>query len=131
MERFSSLFDNYAALLDISREEQEKAIREYDALGSWLIENLKGRADANVYPQGSFRLGTVVKPANGGGDFDIDLVFWRNLARNSLSQEELKATAGELLTAYCQEKGLSDQSNWVGVGVLNSSNWGSTWMFFL
>lgn len=108
MKRFSSLFDNYAALLDITREEQENAIREYEALGNWLIENLKGRADANIYPQGSFRLGTVVKPADGGGDFDIDLVFWRNLARSSISQEELKATAGELLTAYCKERGFSE-----------------------
>lgn len=108
MERFSSLFDNYAALLDITRREQEDAIREYNALGNWLIDNLKGRADANVYPQGSFRLGTVVKPADGGGDFDIDLVFWRDLSKNSVSQEELKSTAGDLLKAYCLERGFTE-----------------------
>lgn len=108
MERFSSLLTSYASLLDITRKEQEDAIREYDALGNWLVENLKGRAEANVYPQGSFRLGTVVKPADGGGDFDIDLVFWRDLSRKSISQEDLKSTAGDLLKTYCRERGFAE-----------------------
>ncbi len=49
-----------------------------------------------------------MKPADGAGDFDIDLVFWRDLARESVSQEELKATAGELLHRYCADRQLAE-----------------------
>ncbi len=108
MHTVSSLLEQQARLLDISRQEQEWAISRYDDLGQFLIDQLVGRADANVYPQGSFRLGTVVKPADGGGDFDIDLVFWRDLARESVTQEELKTTAGELLVAYCTDRQLAE-----------------------
>lgn len=105
--RLSSHLEQQARLLDISREEQERAISRYDDLRRFLVENLSGRADVNVYPQGSFRLGTVVRPADGAGDFDIDLVFWRDLARESVTQEELKSTAGELLVAYCADRQLA------------------------
>lgn len=106
--RLSSHLEQQAQLLDISRQEQEWAIGRYDDLGRFLVDNVSGRADMNVYPQGSFRLGTVVKPADGAGDFDIDLVFWRDLARESVTQEELKSTAGELLDAYCTDRQLPE-----------------------
>lgn len=108
MYRLSTLLEQQARLLDISPEEQQWAIVRYQDLGGFLIEHCVGRADVNVYPQGSFRLGTVVKPADGACDYDIDLVFCRDLARESISQEELKATAGELLVAYCTDRGLAD-----------------------
>lgn len=106
--RLSAQLEQQARLLDISRREQEWAISRYDDLGRFLVENLSGRADVNVYAQGSFRLGTVVKPADGAGDFDIDLVFWRDLARESVTQEELKSTAGDLLHAYCADRQLAE-----------------------
>lgn len=106
--RLSAHLEQQAQLLDISRQEQEWAVSRYDDLGRFLVDNLSGRADVNVYPQGSFRLGTMVKPADGAGDFDIDLVFWRDLARESVSQEELKSTAGELLYAYCTNRQLAE-----------------------
>jgi len=73
IHRLSAQLEQQARLLDMIRQEQEWAISRYDDLGRFLVENLSGRADVNVYAQGSFRLGTVVKPADGAGDSDIDL----------------------------------------------------------
>ena len=91
--------------LDISREQALVAQTRYLDLGNWLLEHDPGRVDVDIYPQGSFRLGTVVKPVTDGGDFDIDLVFLRHLKHGSVTQAELKAQAGELLAAYCIDRG--------------------------
>lgn len=104
----SSLLERQADLLDITPEEHKWAVDRYEHLGRWLLQRLVGRAEADVFAQGSFRLGTVVRPADGGGDFDIDLVFRRDLLKESISQAELKAAAGDLLVDYCSEHGLAD-----------------------
>ena len=88
--------------LDISPLQYELAVRRYSDLGQWLVA--LGIGDPDVYPQGSFRLGTVLRPT-AGGDFDIDLVFLRFLAKESITQEELRSQAGQLLRAYIAARG--------------------------
>jgi hypothetical protein len=104
--RLGSLLDHQASLLDLSIEEHDAAVRRYTHLAEWLVEHDLGRADRDVYPQGSFRLGTVVKPADGGGDFDIDLVFRRDLDKASTTQDDLKSDTGAALIKYCHAQGL-------------------------
>lgn len=105
--RLGGLLSHQASLLDLSVEEHDVAVRRYTHLAEWLVAHDFGRANRDVYPQGSFRLGTVVKPADGGGDFDIDLVFLRALDKGSTSQEELKSDTGAALTQYCQAQGFA------------------------
>ena len=64
----------------------------------------QGIGDPDVYPQGSFRLGTVLRPI-ASGDFDIDLIFLRALAKESITQKELRAQAGQLLRTYIAARG--------------------------
>ena len=80
--------------LDILPQQYELAVLRYEDLGRWLVA--LGVDDPDVYPQGSFRLGTVLRPI-AGGDFDIDLVFLRFLAKESITQDKLRAQAGQLL----------------------------------
>ena len=91
--------------LDISPLQYELAVRRYSDLGQWLVA--LGIGDPDVYPQGSFRLGTVLRPT-AGGDFDIDLVFLRFLAKESITQEELRSQAGQLLRDYIAARGASN-----------------------
>lgn len=98
----SRLLDATVEELDISPQQYELAVRRYEDLGQWLID--LGFGDPDVYPQGSFRLGTVLRPT-AGGDFDIDLVFLRYLAKESITQDELRAQTGLLLTAYIADRG--------------------------
>lgn len=56
-------------------------------------------ADLLIYPQGSFRLGTVVLPTQGG-DYDIDLVLRVSIAKEATTQAALKEFAGQRLAEY-------------------------------
>ncbi|MCY3791668.1 MAG: nucleotidyltransferase [Gemmatimonadetes bacterium] len=101
----SRLLDATVEDLDISPQQFELAVRRYTDLGQWLVN--QGIGNPDVYPQGSFRLGTVLRPT-GGGDFDIDLVFLRYLAKESITQDELRAQAGQLLKAYIAARGAAN-----------------------
>ena len=73
-EWLNSVFDELADTLNISETMRGKAERAYQSLGEWLGENGEGR-EVRVYTQGSFALGTVVRPPSGEDlDYDIDLV---------------------------------------------------------
>lgn len=98
----SQLLGASAEALDISPEQYALAVRRYEDLGQWLVT--QGIGDPDVYPQGSFRLGTVVRPTNSS-DFDIDLVFLRFLAKESITQNELRSEAGTLLRDYIAARG--------------------------
>ena len=101
----SRLLNATVTELDISPEQYELAVYRYTDIGQWLVA--QGIGDPDVYPQGSFRLGTVLRPTVGG-DFDIDLVFLRLLAKESITQNELRGQAGQLLRAYIAARGASN-----------------------
>lgn len=59
--------------LNISETKYEAAVSSYQAVGEYLSTHLD--TNIQVFPQGSFRLGTVIKPlSDSDGDYDIDLV---------------------------------------------------------
>ena len=94
--------------LDITRDQFEQARAQYLAIGDCISQRYEGHADVEIYSQGSFRLGTVVRPVVDRGDFDIDLVFLRQLQPGSISQQKLRDEAGELLSAYCEAHDLDE-----------------------
>ena len=102
-KQLSDLLQQVAASLDIPDELHEEAVRRYEHLGQWLErEDAKqNRREPEVYPQGSFRLGTVVRPLLND-DYDIDLVYERDLRKSSISQEQLKVDAGNHLAKYVE-----------------------------
>lgn len=103
----SDLLQRSVASLDISPGQYQIAVSRYEHLGAWLVVN--GLGTPEVYPQGSFRLGTVVRP-DPDCEFDIDLVFWRGIKKTSVTQGDLKDQAGSLLTRYLDECG-ADQGS--------------------
>lgn len=58
--------------LDITEDKRNTAVDSYNAVGSYLSNHIN--ADVDIFPQGSFRLGTVIKPLSDEDDYDIDLV---------------------------------------------------------
>jgi len=70
----NTLLEKIFKQLDISQTDYEKAVESYNAVGKYLVEIL-GKT-ANIYPQGSFLYGTVIRPYFQGKDaeYDIDLV---------------------------------------------------------
>jgi hypothetical protein len=100
-EQLDRLLGTAIAGFDIPDDVYVRAVERYEHVGAWLDGYWSGSAaDGLVYPQGSFRLGTVVQPVNPDDHYDIDLVCRRDLSKDSTSQAELKLDVGTGLRAY-------------------------------
>jgi hypothetical protein len=90
-----------AESLDISDTHYKDAETRYKAVGSWLSKEGSPLSlyNPDVYPQGSFRLGTVIRPLNDEDEYDIDLVCELNFTRGEISQKDLKHRVGDRLKA--------------------------------
>lgn len=89
--------------LDISDTRYEQAEQSYLSLGRWLNrpESTIKRYGPAVYIQGSFGLGTVIKPLNDAEEYDVDAVCELKLAgKSQLSQERLKEMLRVEMEAY-------------------------------
>jgi len=83
------LLNEIAQSLDISDTLFEDAERKYRAVGSWLGEgdSQLAKFTPEIYPQGSFLLGTVIKPLSDEDEYDIDLVFRMLILKDQISQK--------------------------------------------
>lgn len=89
-------------MLDIPAELHASAVTHYQEVAHWLGEHALISCD--IYPQGSFRLGTVVRPDSGNGEYDIDLVFRLSRRKEDVTQRELRDEVGRLLRGYVRWK---------------------------
>ncbi|MFD3587107.1 cyclic GMP-AMP synthase DncV-like nucleotidyltransferase [Streptomyces sp. NPDC058683] len=97
-QMLSMLLDGAVEVLDIAPDLHDTAIERYGEVGTWLAEN--GSPGWEIHSQGSFLLGTVVRPNTETGEYDIDLVCRLPLQRDSTTKEELKQRVGDQLVAY-------------------------------
>lgn len=100
-EIISFLFTAAVAELDIPADLAELAVLKYEEVGNWLS---KSGDEWEIYPQGSFRLGTVVQPNATDGEYDIDLVCLWGSAPENLAPAVLKAKVGGMLDGYLEWK---------------------------
>lgn len=96
---YQAFLDKLTELLDITPAQFQKAKDHYNAVGNWLgkDDSPLNRYNPEIYPQGSFRLGTVIKPISGEDEFDVDLVCKLQLSKNQVTQERLKKMVGDRL----------------------------------
>lgn len=111
---FGSLLESVAQELDISPSKYEEAVNRYRAVGDWLDAEGSSLAPyrPRIYPQGSFRLGTVIRPVRGGkeADYDIDLVCRLSIKKATVSPRQLKHMIGDRLKEHRKyEKMLDDE----------------------
>jgi len=96
-------------LIEIPQSSYELATKRYESLGDWFTRDdgpLKPHRP-EVYPQGSFRLGTVIRPLLAGEEYDLDLVLILTaLSTMDLSQQQLKSMTGGDLEAYVKWNGI-------------------------
>lgn len=107
VERFlESLVEEMA--IPESRYEQAEA--SYQSLGEWFHREGSTVRHLNpmVYAQGSFQLGTAIRPVNDAEDYDVDSVCeLRKLSKSQQSQYELKQLLGREVMAYHDAKGMT------------------------
>lgn len=109
----SQLLEEIAKELDISPTKYKLAVSRYEAVGTWLnegdYEDFVG--EITIYPQGSFRLGTVVRPVREQieKDYDIDLVCEFVEQANHTLPKKVKHRVGNRLKQHDTYKSMLDE----------------------
>lgn len=89
--------------LEIPPSRYEQAERSYKSLGAWLHrdDSKVSSYEPDVHVQGSFRLGTVIKPVSDEEEYDVDAVcILQALDKSDLTQARLKDLLGREIERY-------------------------------
>jgi hypothetical protein len=90
----------------------EKAEKRYKDIGEWLQrpDSSCNEYDPLVFSQGSFRLGTAIKPdADEEYDLDMGCNLRQGLSKNQITQEQLKNLVGDELELYRKARGIKEE----------------------
>ncbi len=93
------LLRNVAEDLDVPHELVRLATLKYQEVGAWLCapDSKLLVYRPRIYPQGSFRLGTMIRPFTGEEEYDIDLVCLIHILKEATTQQGLKDMIGDRL----------------------------------
>lgn len=82
-----------AQSLDITPTMRKSAIKKYESIATYLQDH---GISCNIYPQGSFALGTVVKPLLKD-NYDLDTICELIVEKDETSAKETKESIGQVL----------------------------------
>jgi cyclic GMP-AMP synthase DncV-like protein len=98
------LLEHIAETIELPASGYETAKRRYEDLSDWFgrQESLCAQYGPHIYPQGSFRLGTVVRPISDDAEYDLDLGcrLTTIISKATHTQKELKTLVGRDLESY-------------------------------
>ena len=93
-EQLNDLYLRIAEELDISDILFDKAVTSYTTLGEYINNHCD--CSVSVYTQGSFRLGTVIRPLSDEDEYDLDLVC-EVMDIPYITPKDLKNMIGDIL----------------------------------
>ncbi len=107
-EQLNKALELIADELNVPESRYEQAESRYKAIGEWFCrdKSIIAKYDPVIYVQGSFRLGTAIKPISEEEDYDIDLVCVLNERKINISQNALKFRIGLEVQRYCSSNGI-------------------------
>ena len=97
--------------LSISDARYLQAQDSYDSFGRWLHREASTirKYDPQIYVQGSFRLGTAIRPLSEKEDYDVDsMCEFRLLAPSQLTQKTLKGLLEVEVRSYHAAKKMTN-----------------------
>lgn len=97
-EMMNRYLNSIAENIDISKEMREKAELKYREVGEWLGD-CDVDSNVKIFPQGSFYLGTVIRPVSDEDEYDIDLVCVLKNAQYK-SEREIKHIVGDRIKEH-------------------------------
>lgn len=109
-EKIEKFLEALAEELAVAETRYEQAERSYTSFGDWLHrpDSTMKHFGPAVYVQGSFALGTTIRPITDAEDYDVDSVCeFKNLSKSGLSQAQLKAMLGVEVASYHRAKGMT------------------------
>jgi hypothetical protein len=106
------VLDNMVKLLELPDSAYDKARKRYEDLGEWFDrdESAVSGNNPHIFPQGSFRLGTAIRPLDESEEYDLDLAckLRDGISKDSHTQETLKKLIGIELEAYRKDRGIKN-----------------------
>ena len=82
--------------INITPEMEKKAENIYKETAEYLSKNLEAYSP-DIFPQGSFKLKTIIRPVEDKDEFDLDFVCLLDIAKSNINQEELYTLLGNTL----------------------------------
>jgi hypothetical protein len=101
-------FELLVESLDIPPSLYERAASRHRSLGEWLCRDGSRLREfsPHVSPQGSFRLGTVIRPLVADAVYDLDNVTTLMLSKATITQKRLKELYGLEIQDYATAHGM-------------------------
>ena len=98
------VLEEIAVALDIPPSKYEESKNRYESIGAWLDRNESSIAkhDPEISPQGSFLLGTVIRPLTDVEEYDVDLVCILAGTKHDFTQKTLKESVGREVALYAK-----------------------------
>lgn len=109
VEEVNKALEELLKEISVPDTKYEEAIFSYESVGTWLSAEGSNIAkyEPQIYPQGSFALGTAIKPINGN-DYDVDAVCLLQTKPENITQKELKDLVGNRLKANAAYNNMLD-----------------------
>lgn len=122
-EHVEQALEDLAEALQVPESRYREAEKRYHSVAEWLgrPESILTNVDPDVYVQGSFRLGTVIKPVSDKEDYDIDLVCELNVSKARYTQAELKRFLGVEMKSYAKAHSMEEAEDGRRCWTLNYS----------
>ncbi len=112
VEHKESILNKMIQELELPDYAYDKARKRYEDIGDWFgrDDSILKDNDPHVFPQGSFRLGTAIRPINDAEDYDLDLAckLRKDISKKTHTQEQLKILVGQELEAYKVARGIKN-----------------------
>lgn len=98
--------------IELPNSAYEKAEKRYQDIGEWLHrpESSCAEYDPRVFSQGSFRLGTAIRP-DSDEEYDLDMGcnLQQGLSKSQITQKQLKTHIGYELELYRKARGIREE----------------------
>ena len=108
----NSVLEEIVGTIEITLSDYETASKRYKDVAAWFARPVAtcARFSPHIYPQGSFRLGTVVRPITSAGEYDLDLGcrLEFGITKQTHTQKQLKQLVGADLEGYRAARGIKD-----------------------
>ena len=105
--------DEIAAAIEIPESSYETAEQRYKDLGNWFgrPESKCYGFDPHIHPQGSFRLGTAIRPLNDDEAYDLDLTckLESGVDKRIHTQQQIKYLVGADVESYRLARGIKEE----------------------
>jgi len=99
---FIKIYEELSENLDITQTQYDTAVQSYQGVGAHLSksDSLLSPYKPEILPQGSFLLGTMIRPINDCDELDVDLVCRLEGKKASWTQYDLKKIVGDRLNEH-------------------------------